>query len=99
MTESPKTLTPWKVIVADNEPEVHALTRMILGDVYFEGQPLELLDAASVAHVKELLSQHPDTAVILLEAVLGGESAGLEVVRHVRQESGNPFARIILRTG
>ena len=35
---------PWKVIIADDEEEVHALTHMVLGDFSFGGQGLEILN-------------------------------------------------------
>ena len=35
----------WKVIISDDDYEVHAVTRLALGDFTFEGRPLEFLSA------------------------------------------------------
>jgi CheY-like chemotaxis protein len=48
---------------------------------------------------KEILANHPDTAVILLDVVMEHDQAGLELVKYIREELHNPFVRIILRTG
>ena len=44
------------------------------------------------------MADHPDTAVILLDVVMETDDAGLDVARRIRQEQGNRFVRIILRT-
>ena len=90
---------PWKVIIADDEEEVHAVTRMVLDSFKFEGRGLELLSAYSGKETKELLRKHPDTAVLLLDVVMEEDATGLEVVKYIRQELQNSFVRIILRTG
>ena len=89
----------WKVLVADDDVEVHFITQMVLRDLIFEGRPLELLSAHSGAEAMRLLGEHPDTAVILLDVVMETEHAGLEVARSIRWTLGNRFVRIILRTG
>ena len=89
----------WKVIVADDEDEVHAMTRMVLSDFVFEGRRLQFLNAYSGSDCMHLMHQHPETAVILLDVVMESDDAGLQVVRRIREELANPFVRIILRTG
>jgi len=89
----------WKVLVADDDAEVHFITQMVLRDLAFEGRSLELLFAHSGGEALRLLGEHPDTAVILLDVVMETEHAGLEVARDIRQRLGNRFVRIILRTG
>jgi response regulator RpfG family c-di-GMP phosphodiesterase len=89
----------WKIIVADDEDEVHAMTRMVLSDYVFEGRGLDFLSAYSGAECLQLMRRHPDTAAILLDVVMESDDAGLQVVRRVREEIANPFVRIILRTG
>jgi hypothetical protein len=36
---------PWKIIIADDEPEVHRITEMVLFNYEFEGKPLQFLSA------------------------------------------------------
>lgn len=97
--ESQESREPWKVVIADDEEEVHAVTRMVLDNFMFEGRGLELLSAYSGSETKTLLSKHPDTAVLLLDVVMEEDTTGLEVVKYIREELENRFVRIILRTG
>ena len=90
---------PWKVIIADDDTDVHNITRMVLDDYRFEGRPLQFLSAYSGNETRELISAHPDTAIILLDVVMETDDSGLQVVRHIRRELQNHFVRIILRTG
>ena len=89
----------WKIIIADDENDVHEITRIVLDDFTFEDRGLEFLSAYSGEETLRLLADHPDTAVILLDVVMETDDAGLEVARRIRQEHGNQFIRIILRTG
>jgi response regulator RpfG family c-di-GMP phosphodiesterase len=90
---------PWKVLIADDEPEVHDVTRLVLGGFQFADRRLEFLSAHSAAEARALLLLHPDTAVLLLDVVMESEQAGLHLVRSIREELDNPFVRIVLRTG
>lgn len=90
---------PWKVLVVDDEEEVHRATRLVLEDFTFDGRGLEFYYAESAAEGLKKLRQHPDTAVILLDVVMETTEAGLEMVRNIRHELNNRLVRIILRTG
>jgi len=90
---------PWKVLIADDEEEVHAITRMVLNNFTFEGQGLMFLSAYSGTETKVLLQEHPDTAIVLLDVVMEEETTGLAVARYIREQLNNKFVRIILRTG
>ena len=89
----------WKVLVVDDEPSVHEVTRLTLSDFEFEDRPLELISAYSGQEAKVLLAQHPDIALILLDVVMETDHAGLEVARYTRHELNNHSVRIVLRTG
>jgi CheY-like chemotaxis protein len=89
----------WKVLVVDDEPDIHSVLRMALQDMLVEGHRLQLFDASSVAEAKAVLLAHPDIALILLDVVMETELAGLDLVRYVRQEAGNRMVRIVLVTG
>jgi hypothetical protein len=45
------------------------------------------------------MREHPDMAVALIDVVMETPSAGLELVRQIREELDNRLVRIILRTG
>ncbi len=90
---------PWKLLIVDDEPEVHSVTRLALSDFRFDGRGLEFISAHSGAEACEIAANDPEIAVMLLDVVMETDDAGLQVVRYVRQTLGNSFIRIILRTG
>lgn len=89
----------WKVLIVDDEPEVHAVTKLALSDFTFQNKNLAFFSAYSGIEAKELIKQHPDTAIILLDVVMETDDAGLLVARYIREELHNEHVRIILRTG
>jgi two-component system sensor histidine kinase/response regulator len=89
----------WKVLVVDDEPDIHAVLRLAMQDMVVEGHRLQLLDANSAAEARRILAEHPDVALMLLDVVMETENAGLELVRHVREELGNQMVRIVVVTG
>lgn len=92
-------LAPWKVLIVDDEDQVHAVTRMVLSDFEFKGRSLEFVAAYSGKEAREKILAHPDIGVILLDVVMETDSAGLDFARFVRDELRNHHVRIILRTG
>ncbi|MCB1184270.1 DUF3369 domain-containing protein [bacterium] len=89
----------WKILIVDDEEEVHVLTRLVLRDYTFEGRGLEMLSAHSGAAARQVLAAHPDVALVLLDVVMEQEDSGLRLVQHIRGDLGNRNVRIILRTG
>ena len=97
--QAPKYARPWKVLIVDDEPDVHSMTRLALRDMRYRGRPIELWSAYSSVEGFKLLSEHPDTCVVLLDVVMETDDAGLRLVRRIRGELGNALVRIVLRTG
>lgn len=89
----------WKVLIVDDEKDVHDVTRISLRRLYFEDRNIEFLSAYSAAEAKKLLMIHGDVAIILLDIVMEEENAGLLLARYIRQELCNTMVRIIIRTG
>ncbi|MBF0381623.1 MAG: response regulator [Magnetococcales bacterium] len=89
----------WKILVVDDDRDIHKLTAMVLRDMVFEDSPLEMLSAFSGKESIEIMRSNPDIAVLLLDVVMETDYAGLDVVRYVREELKNIYVRIILRTG
>jgi signal transduction histidine kinase len=89
----------WKVLVVDDEANVHQVTRLALDDFVFQGKGVKLLSAYSGRQVKQILQEHPDIALILLDVVMENDEAGLEAVKDIREMLGNRLVRIILLTG
>jgi CheY-like chemotaxis protein len=94
-----RNVRPWNVLIVDDEEQVHAVTRMVLDDFEFKQIPLNFLSAYSAAEGREMLKKNDDIAVCLLDVVMESDNAGLELARWVRENLGNPWLRIILRTG
>lgn len=89
----------WKILIVDDEPDVHSATLLALRDIRMEGRPLCCLHAHSAGEARSVLAAHADIAVLLLDVVMESDSAGLDLVRHVREELGRRELRIVLRTG
>ncbi|MCA1768219.1 MAG: DUF3369 domain-containing protein, partial [Idiomarina sp.] len=89
----------WKILIVDDEPEVHAVTKLALNDFNFLGRGLKFYSAFSGEEAKGLIDEHPDAAILLLDVVMETDDAGLQVARYIREQADNHFTRIILRTG
>jgi len=89
----------WKVIIVDDEPEVHAVTKLALSDFSFQDKNIEFLSAYSGKEGKQLIDEHPDAAIVLLDVVMETDDAGLQVAKYIRETANNQKIRIILRTG
>ncbi|SFX33958.1 putative bifunctional diguanylate cyclase/phosphodiesterase [Marinospirillum alkaliphilum] len=89
----------FKVLVVDDDEDVHLTTRLALKDLDFSGQQVSFLHAYSSGQAFAMLQAHPDTAVVLLDVVMESEQAGLQLVQRIRDELGLLSLRIILRTG
>lgn len=89
----------WVVLVVDDEPEVHAVTSMVLSDIRFKGRGITMLSAYSAAEARTIVESRQDIAVVLLDVVMETDDAGLQLVRHIRGAMANQAVRIILRTG
>jgi response regulator RpfG family c-di-GMP phosphodiesterase len=96
---SPRVRKAWKLLIVDDEEDVHSITRMVLEGFEFEGASLEFLSAFSADEGRQALVENPDIAVMLLDVVMETPHAGLDLARQVREELGNALVRIILRTG
>jgi response regulator RpfG family c-di-GMP phosphodiesterase len=92
-------LAPWKVLLVDDEPDIHNITKLTLTRFRLDGRALTFLHAYSGAEAKEILARENDIALVFLDVVMEREDSGLEVARWMRQELGNGLTRIVLRTG
>lgn len=92
-------IAPWKILLVDDEPDIHAVLRLALQDIVVEGRSLQLLDTKSIAETKACLADHPDIALILLDVVMETEHAGLDLVRYIRRDLDNNTVQIVLVTG
>ncbi|CAO3375911.1 DUF3369 domain-containing protein [Azospirillum argentinense] len=96
---APEPADPWIILIVDDDPAIHATTKMVLRGFTFEGRPAQFLSAGTAAEARSLLEQNPAIAVVLLDVVMESDDAGLRLVRMIRSELNNRRVRIILRTG
>jgi len=89
----------WKVLIVDDEAVVHEVTRLVLQNFEYEGRGLHFLNAHSAQEARELLGQHPDIAMAMVDVVMESEHAGLDLIRYIREELKNTLIRLVLRTG
>ncbi|NIY74738.1 EAL domain-containing protein [Thalassospira sp. HF15] len=94
----PKTDAKWRILVVDDDTDVHEATDYALSRVKILGRSLELIHAYSAGEGLEILHQETDIAVILLDVVMERPDSGLRLVEEIRAE-GYREQRIILRTG
>lgn len=93
------TLRGWKILIVDDDEEIHRVTKWVLRRFTFENRPVELISTYSAREAKTVLVDNSDLAVVLLDVVMEEDNAGLELARFIRQDLGNSLVRIILRTG
>lgn len=92
-------LPHWRILLVDDEPDVHAATRLALKGLQIEGRDLSFTQAYSAGEAMALLAADSDFAVAVIDVVMESDAAGLGLVRHIREDLGNQSMRIILRTG
>ena len=89
----------WRVLIVDDDVDVHAVTRLALRNVSFKGRELELLSAYSGEQAFGILREQSDIALVLLDVVMETDDAGLILARRIREELHNTIVRVVLRTG
>ncbi|MCE3606288.1 EAL domain-containing protein [Massilia sp. P8910] len=89
----------WRVMIIDDDEDVHSTTTFALGNLDMQQRPLEFVHAYSAGQAREMLKHEHDIAVILLDVVMEQDDAGLHLVRYIRETLKLADVRIILRTG
>lgn len=89
----------WKILVVDDDPDVHEATEFALRGEVVLGGALQFLHAESGKECLEILNQNMDVAVILMDAVMETRDSGLIAIKRIRDEMQMHQVRIILRTG
>lgn len=94
-----KATHPWKILIADDDVNVHETTLLALTGVQIHGRPLEFMHAYTAKEAQKTLLEHPDTSLVLLDVVMETVDAGLKLITVIREELKNSSLRIVLRTG
>lgn len=90
---------PWKLLIVDDEPDVHALTKLLLRNFNYRDRSIEFLSAHSAEEARPILREHQDIALVLLDVVMETDHAGIELIDFIRNTLGNNAMQIVIRTG
>lgn len=98
-TDTSSDLPPWKVIIIDDDPDVHTVTQLSLKNFEFRGRTLQTFIANSGYEAFNLLKKHSDVAVALIDIMMETDDAGLHLINNIRNVLQYNLMRIIVRTG
>jgi diguanylate cyclase len=89
----------WRVLITDDEEDVHQATKFALRDTHVLHRRLEFYHAYNSEQAIKILQEVPDIAVLLLDVVMETPNSGLDLVPVIRERLKLRDVRIILRTG
>jgi diguanylate cyclase (GGDEF)-like protein len=89
----------WRILVVDDDPDVHQATLFSLDAMQLFGRSLLFLHAHSAQQARQILLTETDLALVLLDVVMETSGAGLELVDFIRHTAQLKATRIVLRTG
>ena len=98
-SENSNTKLTWKILVIDDDEGVHSMTRAALSGMNVCGKSLEIYDAYSAEEAVEILKNHNNIVLALVDVVMETATAGLDLVNTIRHELHNDMIRLIIRTG
>src|SRR5690242_19954721 len=90
----------WRILVVDDEKDIHEVTQLALKRRTWRKRPFELVSCYSGLEARELLKVHPRNyfRVALIDVVMETQTAGLDLCHHLRSDFPSSL-RIVLRTG
>lgn len=90
---------PWRILIVDDDADVHQSTLFALGGEVFLGRPVHFHHAYSGSEAIDVLSKCDGIALILLDVVMETPDAGFKLAHYIRETLGQNDIRIVLRTG
>lgn len=92
-------LSSWKILIVDDEDDVHRITKLAMLGITYDELPIEFLSAYSGKEACEIMAADEDIALVILDVVMETDTAGLDVASFIRRKLNNQLVRIVLRTG
>lgn len=89
---------PWRVLIVDDEPSVHDVTKLALHRFMYQQREIEFVSAYSKKEAQEILGKEK-FAVAFIDVIMENDEAGLELVEFIRKKLKDEMIRIIIRTG
>jgi len=99
LTSTSSITARWKILIVDDEKDVHQATDFALRSFMFLGQPIELLHAHSGIEGMAFFQKHDDIAIAIIDVVMETPRAGLDLVNYIRKVLCNYKTRLVIRTG
>ncbi|MBF0572770.1 MAG: PAS domain S-box protein, partial [Desulfamplus sp.] len=97
--EDNESISPWKILIVDDEKDVHYITQKALENYSFQGRTLFFLNSFSSSEAAATIKDNPDIALILLDVTMETDDAGLKLIHYIRKRLNNSIAQIVIRTG
>ena len=94
-----KSLKYWHILIVDDEPAVHDVTRLVLKNMMILDKKLTLHSAYSAQEAKQLLQSDIEFSMAFIDVVMESDHAGLELINWIRKDLKNNIIRLVLRTG
>ena len=86
-------LDKYKLLIVDDEQEIHSMTKLVLDGYRYMGKGLEFISAYTGQEARDLLLQEEEIACCLLDVVMETNHAGLELAKYIREELFNKKIR------
>ncbi len=90
---------PWKLLIVDDEPQVHEATELALRRIRIGDRPLHFLHAYSAAEAETLIQRTEGIDLVLLDVIMETPDAGLRLVDRLRGGLGLSQLKILIRSG
>lgn len=87
------------IMIIDDDPQTHEVTTFALRDTHFLGHNLTFIHAFSAREAKDLMKQHDNIALMIIDVTMEEPLSGHHLVEYIRDELKNHNVQLILRTG
>jgi len=92
-------LANWNLLVVDDDKAVHEVTQLVLKNVTVLNREVEIHAAYSAKQAKEMMLSNITFAFALIDVVMETDTAGLSLVKWIRDIRQDSNIRLVLRTG
>ena len=96
---SSEELSSWKVLIVDDDDDIHVITNNAIKNIIVHNKKLKIYNAKSAQEARDLLVEHKDFALALIDVVMETPIAGLDLVNYIRNDLKNRMIRLVIRTG
>jgi len=92
----------WDVLLVDDEPDVLAISHLVLKEIQVYGISLRIHECSSKADAIRYLqatAELSDLSLAIVDIVMETEHAGLDICKFIREDLNNRVTPIVVRTG